>query len=184
MLGLLLLCVLFTISTLPSVRPSVPPWCPHRSCIPPHVWAIKHTLSQRTFGPVVQLSYNACLKCAFCSSLLFISNLLFQFSVPRLGGGWLLFICISQNEIFILYAFPSRSYGFSQCKWYLGLDFHSRLLLLRGKANSFEQSSSWEAIYFSSTQSECWTRLLMHWSKSASVRNLSRLQLSFMWLNS
>lgn len=130
------------------------------------------TLSQRAFGPVVQLAYNACLKCAFCdaclkcafcSSLLFISNLLFQFSVPRLGWGvWLLFICISQNEIFILYAFPSRSYGFSQCKWYLGLDFHSRLLLLRGKANSFEQSSSWEAIYFSSTQSECWTRLLMH----------------------
>lgn len=137
---------------------------------PPHVCAIKHTHSQRTFGPVVQRSYNACLKCAFCSSLLFISNLLFQFSVPRLGRrwvgggceGWLLFICISQNEIFILYAFPSRSYGFSQCKWYLGLDFHSRLLLLRGKANSFEQSSSWEAIYFSSTQSECWTRLLMH----------------------
>lgn len=168
MLGLLLLLllrVLFTISTFAERFPLKIPDV-HTGHAPPRLSHQTHfTLSQRTFRPVVQRTYNACLKWAFCSSLLFISNLLFQFSVPRLGrrgGGGLLFICILQNEIFILYAFPSRSYGFSQCKWYLGLDFHSRLLLLRGKANSFEQSSSWEAIYFSSTQSECWTRLLMH----------------------
>lgn len=90
MLGLLLPCALFTMSTVPSVSP--PPKIPdlHAGHAPP---CLSHqtrvTLSQGTFGPVVQLTSNACLNCAFSRSQLFISNALFWFNVPGFWvGGW------------------------------------------------------------------------------------------------
>lgn len=60
-------------------------------------------------------TYPQChFKMCISSSMVFISNLFFQFThfenVPLIDGGGVLFICISGNEIFILYAFPSRSY--------------------------------------------------------------------------
>lgn len=72
-----------------------------------------------------------------------------------------------------------------QRKWYLGLDFHSRLQLLKKKRRGVQgschllgrQSISFHAVL------ERLHSLLMHWSKSALVRNLSRLPLPFIWLN-
>lgn len=121
------------------------------------------------------------------SRMVFISNLLLFSIALRLCLDWWQSLCL------FVYRGLKNLYGMLfqaevieiRCKWYLGLDFHSRLLLLRVKKPTPLSSHLPGRQSISLSRSpECRTRLLMHWSKSASVRNLSRLQLSFMWLNS
>ena len=91
-------------------------------------------------GPVVQHNHNAILECAFLSSMVFISNLLFQFThfenVPwlMLGGGGLFCLFVYQGMKYSYCTLSRAEVIQIQCKWYLGLDFRSRLLLLRGKS--------------------------------------------------
>lgn len=55
-------------------------------------------------------------------------------NIPPADREPVLFIWISENKKkLVFYAFPSRSYMWMWRKWYLGLDFQSRLLLLAGK---------------------------------------------------
>lgn len=51
----------------------------------------------------------------------------------RLGGAVSVYLYIGEWNIHIARFSEQKLSRFSQCKWYLGLDFHSRLLLLRGK---------------------------------------------------
>lgn len=90
-----------------------------------------------SFQPLLHHAHNAIFKCAFlaawcslaiCSS----SSLTLRTSPDWWGCGLVLFICISGNDIHIVCFSEQKLSRFSV--WYLGLDFLSRLLFLRGKS--------------------------------------------------
>lgn len=94
-----------------------------------HVWTIKYTLHSHEklyFGQLCNNTHNAILKCAFLAAWYSLAICSFVYYLCLfVYREWIIHIvCFSEQKL-------SR---FSQCKWYLGLDFHSRLLLLRGKS--------------------------------------------------
>lgn len=107
-----------------------------------HVWTIKYTLHSHEelyFGQLCDNTHNAILKCAFLAAWYSLaicasSSLTLRTSPDWWGGGEVCLFVYREWNIHIVRFSEQKLSRFSQCKWYLGLDFHSRLLLLRGKS--------------------------------------------------